>query len=406
MQDMRDSSQRSVTVISSIQREIDALSSHVRAAGAAGALTLSCIESNILAKSDAKRANLQHARRFRLSFRLSQTPSPRRPSRHSSLPHVVTAETIVGQAAWLPRSSCAGLSSSTVQRVHAALHAALRNAVKLGLMQSNPTERVDAPRNARFVVEPFTAPEARQLLEAAHGERLEALYVLALTTGARLGELLGLTWNAVSLDGPRAGILEIRASLRVKGSHTTPKTTPDIPATPSRATSRSDPPTPRSEQPQQPQQPQRLERWELGPTKTSGSHRTVHLPPLALDALRAHRARQLAERLAAGSLWEDRDLVFCDELGGFLDKSGVSRYSLHRILEKAGLPRKRFHDLRHTAATLLLETGVGLKAVAGQLGHASISTTGNVYGHITRSMRDEVASALGDALDPAKPQHD
>lgn len=281
-----------------------------------------------------------------------------------------------------------GLSSSTVKRIHAALHAALHDAVTLGVVASNITERVpDPPQNRRYTVEPLTAEEAQRVLEAARGDRLEALYVLALATGARIGELLGLTWQAAQLDAERPHI-NIVASLRAAAPpESQDGTTSDQPI-----------------QPIQPIQPRRRakpgasQRWELGATKTSGSRRVVNLPSIAVEALRAHRKRQLAERLQAGPLWVERDLVFCDATGGYLDKSGIPRYHLYPLLDRAGVRRVRFHDLRHTAATLLLEAGIGLKAVSGQLGHASVNTTGNIYGHQTAAMRAEVADTLGAIL--------
>jgi integrase len=246
------------------------------------------------------------------------------------------------------------LSATTVHLIHVALREALSDAVKLDLLPMNVTDRVDAPAPRRPAVVPLTAEEVARLLDAARGERLEALYTLAITTGMRLGELLGLTWRHAGLD---TGRLQVAATL------------------------------------------QRNERkeWELTPPKTKSSQRSIKLTSVALEALRAHRKRQLAERMAAADVWEDRDLVFADELGGFLSGTIIECYAYQRVLAKAGLPHKRFHDLRHSAAVLYLEQGHSLKAVSSLLGHSTVQITGDVYAHYTSGMEDAMVASM-DAL--------
>jgi integrase len=180
------------------------------------------------------------------------------------------------------------------------------------------------------------------------------VYVLAITTGMRLGELLGLTWRHAGLE---TGWLQVAATL------------------------------------------QRNERkeWELAPPKTKSSQCSIKLTSVALEALRAHRKRQLAERMAAADVWEDHDLVFADELDGFLSGVTIERYAYQRVLAKAGLPHKRFHDLRHSAAVLYLEQGHSLKAVSSLLGHSSVQITGDVYAHYTSGMEDAMVASM-DAL--------
>lgn len=244
----------------------------------------------------------------------------------------------------------AGLSATTAHHTHTVLRKALSDAVKLDLVVSNVTDRVDAPKLRRAPIQPFSAEEAQRLLEAACGDRLEALYVLALTTGMRLGELLALTWRHVDLD---AGTLQVVASL------------------------------------------QRVDRgWRIGAPKTQRSRRQIALTPTAIDALRAHRARQLSERMLVADLWKGGDLVFCNAIGDHLDAQGLSRTTYQRLLRRAGLPHKRFHDLRHTAATLLLKAGIHPKIVSEMLGHSTIAITMDTYSFVMPDMQREAASAM------------
>lgn len=249
------------------------------------------------------------------------------------------------------------LSATTVHLAHTVLRKALGDAVKLDLIPANVTDRVDAPKARRPPIEPLTPEETQRFLEAVQGERLEALYILAIATGMRIGELLGLTWRHVDLE---AGRLSVVATLqRAPGPGKTG-----------------------------------ADRWELAKPKTKSSQRSIRLSPLAVDALRAHRKRQLAERLAVADVWADRDLVFCDELGDFLNAITIERYPYQRALARAGIPHKRFHDLRHTAATSYLAQGHSLKAVSAMLGHSSIAITGDIYAHVTGAMEDALTATM------------
>ncbi|HEU5343152.1 MAG TPA: site-specific integrase [Ktedonobacterales bacterium] len=244
----------------------------------------------------------------------------------------------------------AGLGSTTVHHAHVVLRMALDEAVKQGILARNVTDLVTAPQQRRPVIQPYSEDEAQRLLAAADGDRLQALYTLALSSGLRIGELLALTWRQVDLQ---AGALRVIATLS-RGP----------------------------------------EGWTLGEPKTQHSRRSVMLTPLAIEALRAHRARQVAERLAVADVWADRDLVFCDTLGGFLSPEYISRHAFPRLIARAGVPRRRFHDLRHSCATLLLKAGVPLKVVSEMLGHTTIAITADVYGHVTAEMQRDAARAM------------
>jgi integrase len=138
--------------------------------------------------------------------------------------------------------------------------------------------------------------------------------------------------------------------------------------------------------------------YALAEPKTASSRRQITLAPVAVDALRHHRARQLEERLGAGPAWQDNDLVFCNTLGRPIGASNLRRRSFEPLLKKAGLPHIRFHDLRHTAATLLLKQKVPVKVVSEMLGHSQVGVTLNVYAHVMPDMQREAAAAMQNLL--------
>ncbi len=246
-----------------------------------------------------------------------------------------------------------GLAPRTVQYAHAVLHRALDQAVRWNLVARNPTDAVDAPRPQRKEITVFTAEQAQRFLDAAKDDRLHALYVLALMTGMRQGELLGLHWQDVDLA---AGSLSVRRTL-VRTS----------------------------------------QGWSWAEPKTAKGRRTIALSALAVEALRQHRVRQLEERLRAGGLWDDLDLVFPNHIGKPLERQNVVKRSFRPLLARAGLPYIRFHDLRHSAATLLLSLGEHPKVVQERLGHSTIGVTMDIYSHVLPDMQRNAASKL-DAL--------
>jgi integrase len=250
-----------------------------------------------------------------------------------------------------------GLSSTTVHQLHSVLHEALKDATRKGVVVRNVCDFVDAPAPRRTQVKALTVEQARTLLAAAEGHRLEALYVLALTTGARHGELLALHCEDIELD---ASVMRIRGTLhRVPSVSVSEKSGLVI----------SDP-------------------------KTSHSRRPVRLCALAVQALRRHRARQSAERLAMGEAWDDLDLVFCNSIGRPCEARNVIRKSYAPLLAQAGVPHIKSHALRHSAATLLLSQGIHPKIVAEMLGHTTISMTLDIYSHVTLDMQQEAADTM------------
>lgn len=247
-----------------------------------------------------------------------------------------------------------GLSPTSTRHIAAMLHTALGQAEAWGLVTRNVARLVKAPRAPRPEMKTFSPEQARQLLDTARGDRLEALYAVALTTGMREGELFGLMWPAVDLEG---ATLQVRTSL------------------------------------------QRAEHGRaVGDPKTARSRRLVKLTQTAVGALRRHRAAQQMEARVAGDAWEGEDFVFTNEVGRPLDPSNFLRRCFYPLLERAGLPRLRFHGLRHTAATLLLGRAIHPKVVSEMLGHSQIAITLDLYSHVTPTMQSEAAAAFDAVL--------
>jgi integrase len=242
------------------------------------------------------------------------------------------------------------LAPRTIQYMHSVLRAALNQAVRWRMVHYNAAAMVSTPPPTRREVRVLAPGEARQLLDAARGDRLEALYSVALALGLRQGEALGLMWGDLDLE---SGVLRVRrASQRIPHQGT-----------------------------------------QLVETKTMRSRRTLVMLPIVISRLRAHRARQALERLAAGDRWVDLDLVFPSERGTLADGPNVT-HRFHKLLKRAGLPPMRFHDLRHACASLLLVQGVHPRVVMETLGHSQISLTMNTYSHVLPILQREAADRM------------
>jgi integrase len=247
----------------------------------------------------------------------------------------------------------ANLAPGSVRLMHGILHKALDQAVRWGAVPRNVCKATTPPRPNPQEIRPLDAEQAKRILEASRENRLEALYVLAVTAGLRIGELLGLKWEDIDLG---AGTLHVR---RTKSQAKT------------------------------------------GPTFTApknGKGRSIRLTRRAVEVLKAHKVAQNSERLKMGSLWQDNGLVFCTQAGKPLDFRNVATASFKPLLKKAGLPDIRFHDLRHTCATLLLSRGHHPKLVQELLGHASVAMTLDRYSHVLPGMGDQTAAAMEAAL--------
>jgi integrase len=247
-----------------------------------------------------------------------------------------------------------GLKPSSVRYIHAVLHRALEQAVRFNLIPFNPAARVDPPKIRQEEITPLDADQARKLLDAARGNKFEALYVLSLTVGLRMGEALGLRWSDIDFHAKTLRVSRQLQRVRDGGGlvFSEPK---------------------------------------------NASRRTVNLPERAVEALKSHRKRQLEERVKA-THYEDSGLVFATGKGTPLDAQNVVNRHFKPLLKRADLPDIRWHDLRHTYATLLLSRGTHPTYVQKSLGHASVQLTLDRYSHWMPSMGRNTAEGIDEAL--------
>jgi integrase len=249
----------------------------------------------------------------------------------------------------------AGLSPRTVQYIHVTLHKAFKQAVNDGLVRRNACEAVKPPQLHREEIKPLTSKQAKLLLKTIRGDRLETLYVLGITAGMRQSELLGLKWEDVDLE---RGTLQVRRTLAgLKNGQ------------------------PIFESP-----------------KTAKSKRSIQLSEKALEALKRHHELQVEEEQRLTGLWQDHGLVFATRVGTPINRRNLVTRSFKPLLSRAGLPEIRFHDLRHTCATLMLCGGIHPKVVQELLGHTSVTITLDTYSHVLFSMQGEAAEKMDSML--------
>ncbi|HEY6326591.1 MAG TPA: site-specific integrase [Candidatus Cybelea sp.] len=253
-----------------------------------------------------------------------------------------------------------GLSPKTVRHVHGLLHAALDWAIEQNLCFRNVADasKRDLPNAQRSPAKALTEAEARRLLDAATGTPWHAFFTLAFCTGARRAELAALRWSNVDLE---RGIITISESVvRTKSG------------------------------------------LEFKGTKT-GCIRVVPLNALAVAALRFHRAVQNTKRLRKGHKYQVRDLVFADPFGRPWNPSSISN-AFVRLARETKLPTQRLHDVRHSAATWLLQSGIDVRTVAAVLGHSTPVTTLNTYAHVMPGAEAKAVEAIAERLGRAKPE--
>jgi integrase len=258
------------------------------------------------------------------------------------------------------------LEESSIAHIHATLRAALKSAVRLDLVRRPVTSMIESPRNLAKEFDPLSIDETRQFIASIADNPFEAIYILALTTGMREGELLGLRWHDIDF---KQGILHVRHTLVY--------------------IHRS---------------------FFLNEPKTKKGKRTIILTRVALRALHKHRECQVREKHALGGAWDSSwDLVFCNSIGKPIHRANVM-YRFRKSLVKAGVTvtrpnglEFRFHDLRHTGATLLMEAGIHPKVVSEMLGHSDIAVTLRVYSHVTQTMQQTAANTMDNLLGEIHP---
>jgi integrase len=249
-----------------------------------------------------------------------------------------------------------GRGPRTLQLIHAVLHCALKQAVREGILGRNPADAVERPKVEQSEFKILTEEQARQFLIAAADSPFEALYFLALTSGMRQGELLGLKWS--DLDWEK-GILLVQRQL------------------------------------------QRVEHKDLvlSPPKTRAGRRQIKLGQGILEKLASHQSQQELLKAAMGDRWQENELMFPSSIGTPLDSFRVS-HEFKKLLKRYDLPDIRFHDLRHTNISFLLEVGTPLNTVQRRAGHAKASITADVYGHAMARSQDEAAQKIEDMVLP------
>lgn len=256
-------------------------------------------------------------------------------------------QTWLGDLSLTPSRAGRPLSTRTVSYAMAILRAALNDAVRLGILERNPFDRVRSPRARPRLVESFTLEQMRTLDTVAAHHRLGPLVTFLWQTGLRIGEALALRWDDVDLTS---------SSLRVR------RTVAEVSG-----------------------------KLFLGPPKTAAGMREIALAPQTTDLLRRHRANLEADGLLVGGL------VFPSRAGTMLSRRNVTR-AWAAIREQAGLPGLGLHALRHTNASLQLQAGVGLREIAAHLGHESPALTARIYAHVLEDTKRQAARRLGNLL--------
>ncbi|MBE9512856.1 MAG: site-specific integrase [Chloroflexi bacterium] len=247
-----------------------------------------------------------------------------------------------------------GLSSRSVCYHHRILSEALSHAVRMGLVGRNVAEVVDPPRVEHKNLSILSPENVPRFLEAAQDTPHYVLFYTALYTGMRLGELLGLRWCDVDLD--LASLSVVQSLYKCRGV------------------------------------------CKIIQPKSSHSRRQIAMSPSLALLLRKHKTNQQAQRILLGKVLGDSDLVFTYVDGKALDPKVIS-HNCAKILKRAGLPHIRFHDLRHTHATLLLKAGVHPKIVSERLGHANIGITLDTYSHVLPGLQEKAAERFDEMLE-------
>lgn len=252
----------------------------------------------------------------------------------------------------------AGVGLRTIQLTHAVIRRCLNRAVKLGVIGVNPATAAIPPKPSLQEMKILDENQVQTLLITAKAseDRLAALYQLAITTGMRQGELLGLKWSDIEWD---KRIIRIQRQLgRIPGGG-----------------------------------------LGFGTPKTNSGIRNIILGPATINLLKEHQKHQFAEMRVMGDKWQDHDLIFPSTMGTPTHPRSLLR-RFKKLLKDSGLSEIRFHDLRHTAASLMLNHGIPVLIVSKRIGHAKPSITLDVYGHLIPSMQEQAAEVMDEIVTP------
>ncbi|MBL8080436.1 MAG: site-specific integrase [Anaerolineales bacterium] len=249
-----------------------------------------------------------------------------------------------------------GRGARMIQLAHVVLHIALEQAVREGILGRNPTDAVQRPKVERTEFQILNEEQVRQFMVAAASSPYGTLFYLALATGMRKGELLGLKWT--DLDADKATLHVQRQLQQLPG-----------------------------------------QRFSLVPTKTKAGRRQIKLGQETLRRLLVHKVQQESAKTDAGGQWYENDLIFSSNDDTFIDRTKVFR-ELRKVLKSADLPLIRFHDLRHTSISILLEMGMPVNTVQQRSGHSKASVTTDIYGHPMARSQDEAAQRIDEAINP------
>jgi integrase len=260
--------------------------------------------------------------------------------------------TVLNIQAFINSLSEQGLSSSTVKKTFEIIRNSLEYAVDFEILEKNPAKKVKLPKANKKEMTVWNEEEVNRFFKVAKEDPLFIVFHLALTTGLRQGEVLGLRWKDVDLE---KGMLNVRQTLSHDG------------------------------------------KTFINGAKTKSSLRTVNLSQMTAKILKSRKIMIAKEKLSIGAAYQDFDLIACTQHGTPLNPANVRR-TFNRIIKVADVPKIRFHDLRHTHATLLLSKGVNVKVISERLGHSNIKVTLDTYSHVLPTMQEEVARKLDEII--------
>ncbi|MGG3889601.1 tyrosine-type recombinase/integrase [Metabacillus fastidiosus] len=241
-----------------------------------------------------------------------------------------------------------GLSSATIKKIYNIIKGSLDYAVNMELLPSNPMKKLQLPKDKKKEMTVWEVPDIKAFLHVAKTDRFYIAFHLAITTGMRRGEILGLRWKDIDFH---KGVLYVRQTLSKDGKQ-----------------------------------------FLVG-AKTESSVRSIKLPKETLSALQSQKINISKEKLRHGAAYVDHDLVVCTMKGTPVNPNNLTR-TFNKLIEEAKAPPIRFHDLRHTHATMLLAQGVAAKVISERLGHSNIKTTLDIYSHVLPNMQEEAANQI------------